>query len=74
VLQLLAGGQTESEILAEYPDLQPEGIRECLRFAAASAKERELPFLFRREISDRQCRAINVEWVGDGRDIPGPRR
>jgi len=43
VLRLLAGGLTESEILSEYPDLQTEDIRECLRFAAASAMERELP-------------------------------
>ena len=44
VLRLLAGGMTEREILAEYPDLELEDIRECLRFAAASAMERELPF------------------------------
>jgi uncharacterized protein (DUF433 family) len=43
VLRLLAGGLTEREILSEYPDLQMEGIRECLRFVAASAMERELP-------------------------------
>jgi uncharacterized protein (DUF433 family) len=43
VLRLLAGGLTEREILVEYPDLQVEDIRECLRFAAASAMERELP-------------------------------
>ena len=43
VLRLLAGGLAEAEILAEYPDLQIEDIRECLRFAAASAMERELP-------------------------------
>jgi uncharacterized protein (DUF433 family) len=43
VLRLLAGGLTEREILAEYPDLETEDIRECLRFAAASAMERELP-------------------------------
>ena len=42
VLRLLAGGLTEGEILSEYPDLQTEDIRECLRFAAASAMEREL--------------------------------
>jgi uncharacterized protein (DUF433 family) len=45
VLRLLAGGLTEGEILCEYPDLQAEDIRECLRFAAASAIERELPLL-----------------------------
>ena len=43
VLRLLAGGVTEREILSEYPDLEPEDIRECLRFAASSVMERELP-------------------------------
>jgi len=43
VLRLLAVGLTEREILSEYPDLQAEGIREYLRFAAASAMEREMP-------------------------------
>jgi uncharacterized protein (DUF433 family) len=43
VLRLLAGGLAEREILSEYPDLQAEDIRECLRFAAASAMEREMP-------------------------------
>ena len=43
VLRLLAGGLTEREILSAYPDLATEDIRECLRFAAASAMERELP-------------------------------
>jgi uncharacterized protein (DUF433 family) len=42
VLRMLAGGMTEQEILKDYPDLQSEDIRECLRFAAASAMEREL--------------------------------
>ncbi len=43
VLRLLAGGLSEHEILADYPDLELADIRECLRFAAASAIERELP-------------------------------
>jgi len=42
ILRMLAGGMSEQEILAEYPDLEPEDIRESLRFAAASAMEREL--------------------------------
>jgi uncharacterized protein (DUF433 family) len=45
VLRLLAGGVTELEILAEYPDLHTEDIGECLSFAAASAMGRELPLL-----------------------------
>jgi uncharacterized protein (DUF433 family) len=43
VLRLLAGGLAENKIISEYPDLQKEDIRECLRFAAAAAMERELP-------------------------------
>ena len=35
VLRMLAGGMTEQEILTDYPDLQTDDIRECLRFAAA---------------------------------------
>ena len=42
VLRMLAGGMSEQDILADYPDLQVEDIRECLRFAAASAMEGEL--------------------------------
>ena len=42
VLRLLAGGMSEAAILADYPDLAAEDIRECLRFAAASVLEREL--------------------------------
>jgi len=43
VLRMLAGGMTEQEILADYPDLETEDIRECLWFAAISAMERDLP-------------------------------
>lgn len=43
VLRLLAGGLSEQQIVSEYPDLQTEDIRECLRFAASSVMERELP-------------------------------
>lgn len=43
VLRLLAGGLSERQILVEYPDLELEDIRECLRFAASSVTERELP-------------------------------
>lgn len=34
VLTKLAEGQTRSGILSESPDLTPEDITECLRFAA----------------------------------------
>jgi uncharacterized protein (DUF433 family) len=40
VLEYLAGGMTEAQILADFPALKPEHIRACLAFAAA--RERRL--------------------------------
>lgn len=37
VLDLLAAGVSETEILHDFPDLQPEDIRASLQFAAAQA-------------------------------------
>ncbi len=35
VLDMLAGGATEAEILADYPYLEPDDIRASLEYAAA---------------------------------------
>jgi uncharacterized protein (DUF433 family) len=43
VLEYLAGGMTEEEILAEFPDLTAEDVRACLAFAAD--RERKLATL-----------------------------
>ena len=40
VLEYLAGGMSEDQILADFPDLTREDIRACLAFAAA--RERRL--------------------------------
>ncbi len=40
VLEYLAGGMTEKEILADFPDLTTEDVKACLAFAAA--RERRL--------------------------------
>ena len=40
VLEYLAGGMTEKEILADFPDLSAEDVKACLAFAAA--RERRL--------------------------------
>jgi uncharacterized protein (DUF433 family) len=40
VLEYLAGGMSEAEILADFPDLRAEHIRAVLAFAAA--RERRL--------------------------------
>lgn len=37
VLELLANGQSEKEILEDYPYLEREDIQACLLFAAAQA-------------------------------------
>ncbi len=43
VVGMVADGMTDEEILAAYPDLEPEDIREVLRYAAEAVRERELP-------------------------------
>ena len=43
VVGMVADEMTETEILAAYPDLVREDIREALRFAAEAVRERELP-------------------------------
>jgi uncharacterized protein (DUF433 family) len=47
VVGMVADGMTETEILATYPDLEREDIREALRYAAAAVRERELPLTVR---------------------------
>lgn len=34
LLELLASGMTVAEILADYPDLEPEDLQACLEYAA----------------------------------------
>lgn len=43
VVGMVADGMPEAEILAAYPDLVPEDIREALKYAADAVRERELP-------------------------------
>lgn len=43
VVEMIADGQTEREILAAYPDLEQADINEALHFAADAVRERELP-------------------------------
>jgi len=35
VLEMLAGGASESKILEDFPDLEAEDIRACLQYASA---------------------------------------
>jgi uncharacterized protein (DUF433 family) len=45
VVEMVAEGMSDAEILAAYPDLEREDVREALRFAAEAVRERELPLL-----------------------------
>jgi len=45
IVAMVADGMKEEEILQAYPDLEPEDIREALRYAAEAVMERELPLV-----------------------------
>lgn len=45
VVDMIADGMSEAEILAAYPDLEAEDLREALHFAALAVRERELPLV-----------------------------
>lgn len=43
VVGLVAEGRTTDQILADYPDLEAEDIRQALAYAAEAVRERQLP-------------------------------
>jgi uncharacterized protein (DUF433 family) len=43
VVAMVADGMSEDDILAAYPDLERDDIREALRYAAEAVRERALP-------------------------------
>ena len=43
VVEMIADGMTQAEILNNYPDLEADDIHEALQFAADAVRERELP-------------------------------
>ncbi len=45
VVGMVGEGMAEAEILAAYPDLEVEDVREALRYAAEAVRERELPII-----------------------------
>jgi uncharacterized protein (DUF433 family) len=45
IVGMVAEGISDEEILAAYPDLEKEDIREALQYAAEAVRERELPLL-----------------------------
>lgn len=45
VVDMVAAGMTDVEILQDFPDLELDDIREALRYAAAALYERHIPQL-----------------------------
>jgi len=45
VVEMVAQGMSEKEILDAYPDLEAEDIREALLFAAEAVRERQIPYV-----------------------------
>jgi len=45
VVEMVAEGMTDQEILDAFPDLEGEDIREALHYAAEAVRERELPLV-----------------------------
>ena len=45
VIDMVADGMTDAEILQAYPDLESADIKEAIQFAAEAVDERELPLL-----------------------------
>jgi uncharacterized protein (DUF433 family) len=45
VVGMVADGMAEPQILAAFPDLEAEDLREALRYAAEAVRERELPLV-----------------------------
>ena len=45
VVDMVAAGMGETEILEAYPSLEVEDIREALQFAAAAVRERQIPLV-----------------------------
>ena len=45
IINLVANGMTTEQIIKEYPDLEPEDIKEALQYASWLAKEELHPVL-----------------------------
>jgi uncharacterized protein (DUF433 family) len=43
VVGMVAEGMTVAEILADYPDLEADDVREALQYAAEAVRDRDLP-------------------------------
>jgi len=45
VVGMIAEGMSREQILEDFPDLEPEDIKQALKFATATLQEREVPLI-----------------------------
>jgi uncharacterized protein (DUF433 family) len=45
IVEMVADGMTDTEIIAAYQDLETDDVREAVRYAAEAVRERELPLV-----------------------------
>lgn len=45
IVEMVADGMTDTEIIAAYPDLEIDDVREAVCYAAEAVRERELPLV-----------------------------
>lgn len=45
IVEMVADGMTDTEVIAAYPDLETDDVREAVRYAAEAVRERELPLV-----------------------------
>jgi uncharacterized protein (DUF433 family) len=43
IVGMVAEGMTVAQILEDFPDLEPEDVKEALQYAAEAVRERTLP-------------------------------
>jgi uncharacterized protein (DUF433 family) len=55
IVDNLAAGVNDSEILAAYPQLKPEDIRAALTYAAEMTRERIIPLSLEKDASEIQA-------------------
>lgn len=60
VLEYLASGMTEAEILADYPDLEAEDLRACQAYAASLLQRRVSPLLSMNGKTDEEWNAGRI--------------
>ncbi|WP_319805461.1 DUF433 domain-containing protein [Hymenobacter weizhouensis] len=60
VLELLASGMSNEEILADYPDLEANDLRACQAYAASLLQRRQPPLLSMNGKTDEEWNAGRI--------------